>query len=67
MPKKPITWVGAVVVLAAGVFCFLELMRHLTRLPPSSSQSPWIILAAFATILVTLVAIYLWYWFNEKH
>jgi len=66
MPKKPITWVGAVVILAAGGFCFSGLVQYRSKLPPSSTQSTWIVLASFAAILVSLGAISLWYYFNEK-
>ncbi len=67
MPKKPITWVGAVVILAAGVFCFSGLMQYRAKLPASSTQIPWIVLASIGAALVSLGAISLWYYFNEKH
>jgi hypothetical protein len=66
MPKKPITWVGAAVILAAGIFCFLSVMKYLSKIPATSSRHPWIVLASFATVIVSLGAIYLWYFFNEK-
>lgn len=67
MPKKPITWVGVVVILVAGAFCFSGLVQYQAKLPASSTQSPWIVLASFAAVLVSLGAISLWYYFNEKH
>lgn len=67
MPKKPITWVGGIVILAAGAFCFSGLIQYRSKLPASSTQSPWMIFASVAAVLVSLGAVSLWYYFNEKH
>lgn len=66
MPKKPITWVGSLVILGAGVFCFTGLYQYRAGLPAFSSQIPWVTAGAFGAVIIALGAVSLWFYLNEK-
>jgi len=67
MPRKRITWIGSIIILAAGVFCFWALLQYRTRLVAAARQTDLVSVGAFLALLVTALAIFLWYYFNEKH
>ncbi|MFH1382158.1 MAG: hypothetical protein ABIH70_04605 [Chloroflexota bacterium] len=67
MPRKRITWVGSVVILAAGVFSFWSLFQARSNFIPTGTRYLIANVGAYAAIAVTILAIFLWYYFNEKH
>jgi len=68
MPKKPITWVGSIVILAAGVFCTWSLLRYRNAYGVMDTRSYLITGAAlFLAPILVVVAIYLWHYFNERY
>ncbi|MFH1032657.1 MAG: hypothetical protein V1767_08875 [Chloroflexota bacterium] len=67
MPKKPITWFGSILILAAGIFCSWSLFQYRARLPDTvGMQFKLITMGAFLAIVLAMLAIFLWYYFNEK-
>jgi hypothetical protein len=67
MPKKTVTWVGFVIILAAGVFCSWSLFQARTHFLPAGTRFYLATAGGFLSPVVTIVAIFLWYYFNEKH
>ncbi len=66
MPRKRITWIGSVIILAVGVFSFWALFQSRSHFLPSGTR---FYLATIGTVLapvIAAVAIFLWYYFNEK-
>lgn len=66
MPRKPVTWLGSVIILGAGVFCFSGLFRYRSQLASSSTQLPLVTGAAFLALVLAIGGIFLWYYLNEK-
>ena len=66
MPKKPITWIGLIVILAAGVFCCGALLQYGNELTAAGKQSSLLTAVTFIVPLLAALAIFLWYYFNEK-
>jgi prolipoprotein diacylglyceryltransferase len=67
MPKKPITWFGSIIILAAGIFCSWALFQYRARLPATvDTRFNLITAAAFLALIVAILAVFLWYYFNEK-
>ncbi len=67
MPRKRITWIGSVVILGAGIFCFWALSQSRTKFLPAGTRFHLVTVGAFVALAVTALAIFLWYYFNEKH
>ncbi|MEK7353356.1 MAG: hypothetical protein AABZ77_02475 [Chloroflexota bacterium] len=66
MPKKPVTWIGAIIILGAGIYCFSGLFQYRSKLPASSTQVPLVTGAAFLALVLAIGAIFFWYYLNEK-
>ena len=66
MPHKPITWVGSFVILAAGGFCCWALLQYRNAYGIVDTRFNLLTVAAFLSLAVAAVAIFLWYYFNEK-
>ena len=66
MPRKPITWIGSLVILAAGGFCFLALLKYRNALGTVDTRSGLVTVALFLAIALAGVALFLWYYFNER-
>jgi uncharacterized membrane-anchored protein len=67
MPRKPVTWIGSVVILAAGIFSFWSLFQSRTKFLPSGIRFHLVTIGAFAVPAVVALAIFLWYYLNEKY
>ena len=66
MPKKPITWIGAVVIMAAGIYCFSGLFKYKSKLAPASTQIPLVTGVAFLALALAIGAVIFWAYLNEK-
>ncbi len=66
MPKKPITWIGSVVILAVGVFSFWSLLQSKSPFLPTGTRYQLATTGTYLAPVITVVAIFLWYYFNEK-
>ena len=66
MPQKAITWIGSVVILVAGGFCWWALMRYRDAYGIVDTRFNMLTIGAYLVPVVALVAIFLWYYFNEK-
>ncbi|MFC1952498.1 hypothetical protein ACFLV8_02515 [Chloroflexota bacterium] len=66
MPKKPITWIGAIIILAAGLFCCWALFQYRNEMTAAGMQSHLLTAAVYIAPVVAVLAIFLWYYFNEK-
>jgi len=66
MPRKPITWIGSFVILAAGGFCCWALLNYRADYGAVDTRFNLITVGAFLAPAVAVVAIFLWYYFNEK-
>ncbi len=66
MPKKPVTWIGAVVILGSGIYCFSGLFSYKSKLAPASAQIPLVTGAAFLALALTIGAVIFWAYLNEK-
>ena len=67
MPRKPITWVGSVIILAAAAFCSWSLLQYRDEVAAVGRQTGLLTVAVFITIPVAALAIFLLYYFIEKH
>lgn len=67
MPKKPVTWIGSLVILGAGAFCISGLSRYRSQITSSNARFELLTWAMFLAVAVALLAVYLLYYFNEKH
>ncbi len=67
MPRKPITWISSIIILAAGVFCYWAVMQYRNDLAVVDTQYHLLTVAAFAAIPVAALAIFLLYYFTERH
>ena len=66
MPKKPITWIGSIIILGAGIFCLLALFQYRDKMTAAGRQSPLLTAVIFIAPTLAILAIFLWYYFNEK-
>lgn len=66
MPRKPITWVGSIIILAAGIFCSWALFQYRSGLPRADTSFVMVSTAGIAAPVLTVLAIFLWYYFNER-
>ena len=66
MPKKPITWIGSAIILGAGIFCWWALIQYRNDNATIGTQFNLLTAAAIFTPVVAAVAIFLWYYFNER-
>jgi len=66
LPKKPITWIGSIIILAAGIFCCLALFQYREKMTAAGLQSQLLNTAAFMAPVLAALAIFLWYYFNER-
>ncbi len=67
MPHKPITWIGSVIILAAGGFCCWALLRYRNDYGIVDTRFNLLTAFAFLALALAAVAIFLWYYFNERH
>ncbi|MFC1847413.1 hypothetical protein ACFLW5_01185 [Chloroflexota bacterium] len=66
MPQKPITWIGSIIILAAGIFCSWALIQQRNEMRAIDMQTGLITAAVFLAPVVAALAIFLWYYFNER-
>ena len=66
MPRKPITWIGSFVIVAAAAFCEWALLRFQGAGGVTDTTSSLITAGLFVAPVAAVVAIFLWYYFNEK-
>ena len=66
MPRKPITWIGSIIVLAAGVFCFWALMQRRSEMLAAGMPTDLITVALFFAPVFAALAIILLYYFVER-
>ena len=66
MPKKPIPWIGSVVILAVGIFCIWALLQYRNDMTAADAQFNVVTIGVYAAPVLAVVAIFLWYYFNEK-
>ncbi len=67
MPRKPITWISSVIILAAGVFCYWAVIQYRNEMTAAGMQTGLLTVAAFGAIPVAVLAIFLLYYFIERH
>ena len=67
MPRKPITWIGSIIILAAGGFCFWSVLQYRNEMADTGTQTGLLTAAAFSAIPVAALAIFLLYYFIERH
>jgi len=66
MPKKPITWIGSVVILSAGIFSCWALIQFRNGMIATDSRFLLVTVAVFVAPVLGILAIFLWYYFNER-
>ena len=66
MPRKLITWIGSVVILAAGGFCCWALLNYRADYGVADTRFNLLTVGAVLTPVVAIVAIFLWYYVNER-
>jgi len=66
MPHKPITWVGSLVIIAAGGFCSWALLGYREAYGVVDTTYKLLSVGVFAAPVVAIIAMSLWYYFNEK-
>ncbi len=66
MPKKPITWIGSVIILAAGIFCFWALIQYRNDYRIVDIRFHLLTVGVVLAPILAATAIFLWYYFNEK-
>jgi hypothetical protein len=66
MPKKRITWIGSILILAIGAFSFWTLFQSRSHFLASGTRFHLATVGTFLAPVITVTAIYLWYYFNEK-
>lgn len=67
MPRKPITWIGLIIILAAGGFCWWAVIQYRNEMTAAGMQTDLLTVAAFGVIPVAALAISLLYYFIERH
>lgn len=66
MPKKPVTWIGLIIILAGGVFSSWALIQFRNDLANVDTRFQLVTVASFLAPAVAALALFLWYYFNEK-
>ena len=66
MIQKPIIWIGSLVILAAGGFCWWALLRYRNAYGIIDSRYNLLTVGLFAAPVVAVVATSLWCYFNKK-
>ncbi len=66
MPRKTSTWVGLIIVLAAGGFCFWALARYRNDYGVIDTTFRLLTASLFLVPAVAIGAIAFWYYFNER-
>jgi hypothetical protein len=66
MPRKPITWIGSIIILAAGVFCCWAVIQYRNDYAAVGAQHHLLTVAAFGALPVAALAIFLLYYFIER-
>ena len=66
MPHKPITWIGSFVIVVAGGFCCWALLKYRDAYGIVDTKFNLLTVGAFLAPVVAIVAIFLWYYFNER-
>ena len=66
MPKKPITWIGSIIILAVGIFCCWALIQYRNDIATVDTQYRLLTAGVFLAPALAAVAIFLWYYFNER-
>ena len=67
MPRKPIVWISSIIILAAGAFCYWAVIQYRNEMTAAGMQTGLLTVAAFGAIPVTALAIFLLYYFIERH
>ncbi len=67
MPRKPITWIGLIIILAAGIFCCWAVIQYRNDYALVDARYYLLTVAAFGALPVAALAIFLWYYFIERH
>ena len=67
MPRKLVTWLGWLIIVAAGTFCCIALLNYRDAFEVVDTTYKLLTIGAFVAPLVAVVTIFLWYYFNEKH
>ena len=67
MPRKPITWIGSIIALGTGIFCSLALLKYRSAFTTADIQYNLSTVGVFLAPVLAGVAIFLWYYFNERH
>ncbi len=67
MPRKPITWIGSIIILAAGIFCAWALLQYRNEVADAGMQSSLLTVAAVGALPVAALTIFLFYYFIERH
>ena len=67
MPRKPITWISLIIILSAGIFCCWALFQYRSEMMAAGMQTGLITVAAFGALPVAALAIFLLYYFIERH
>ncbi len=63
---KTTTWIGLAVILAAGIFSSVSLFQSRVKFLPTGTHYRLATVGGFAAIAVAILAMGLWYFFNEK-
>jgi len=66
MPQKPITWIGSLLIVAAGGFCWWALTRLRDNIDIADGRFTLVTIGTWAAPVVALLAISLWYFVNER-
>ncbi len=66
MLKHPTTWIGIIIILAAGIYSSVTLIQYRNALVSVSPRLQLVTGGVFLVPVVTALAIFLWYYFNER-
>jgi hypothetical protein len=66
MSHKVMTWAGSAVILGAGIFCFLNLLKYRSHLEATNPRFLFVDAATFLSLPIAIGAIVLWVYFNRK-
>lgn len=66
MPRKRTTWVGFAAILLVGIFSAWSLFQARIKFVPDGTHYKIATAGVVAAIAVVIIALSLWYYFNEK-
>ncbi len=66
MPRKPITWIGSIIILAAGIFSAVSLFLSRTKFVPAGFRFNLVTIGSFVALVITAIVVLIWYYVNEK-